>query len=157
VEEHARQTNLYLQDGKADQVQYETDEEESEIESSQVEEHARQTILYLQDGKADQVQYETDDDEFEDAIQPGNGGPCHQYGRGGAPHQQINTRASGQASPQESVSQTTLYLQDGKKSQIKRSIKKPAARKPSSNREYKLGYFTSWWSRGSELLLRKLR
>ena len=32
-------------------------------------------------------------------------------------------------------------------SQTKRSIKKPAARKPSSNREYNLGYFTLWWSR----------
>ena len=65
----------------------------------------------------------------------------------GAPQEQKNTRESGQSSLQESVSQTTLSLQDGKKSQMKRNIGKPAARKQSTNPGYNLGYFNLWSSR----------
>jgi hypothetical protein len=121
LDEPGSQTSQNLQDGK--------------------EQVARQTNLYLQDGKDDEVQYETDEEEFDDENLPSTGGPCHQYG-GGAPHQQINTRARGQSSLHENDSQTILSLQDGK-----RNIIKLAARKPKPKPGYNLGYFTLWWSR----------
>ena len=121
LEEPGSQISQNLQDGK--------------------EQVTRQTNLYMQDGKDDEVQYETDEEEFDDENLPSTGGPCHQYG-GGAPHQQINTRARGQSSLHENDSQTILSLQDGK-----RNIIKLAARKPKPKPGYNLGYFTLWWSR----------
>ena len=65
LDEPGSQTSQNLQDGK--------------------EQVTRQTNLYMQDGKDDEVQYETDEEEFDDENLPSTGGPCHQYGGGGAP------------------------------------------------------------------------
>ena len=102
---------------------------EVQVESSQVEEHARQTNLYLQYGKADQIQYETDEEEFEIGDLQTRLATCHEeepspkpsqedgtcqalggYATnlvGGAPHQQINTRVSGQSSLQVNIDESS--------------------------------------------------